>query len=333
MAITRGLSAARCWRGAKRSDRMATRAVIDIGTNSVKLLVADVEGEDVQPLLEKSEQTRLGAGFYETHVLRSDAIAATAHAVKAFVEMERQFGAVTVELIATSAARDALNARELIESVEAAAGLPLRVISGEQEADWAFCGVATQRELHDEALLVMDIGGGSTEFVLGARAQREAGRSFQLGSVRLLEKFAPGDPPTDGQRDTCLVWLRDFFKAEVSPFLDKYLAGRKPLLITTGGTGSILGRIKHGLASYDREVIEGSCLRAEELAALVRRLWSVPLEERKRIPGLPSSRADVIVMGAAILEAAMEALRFEEVRVSTRGLRFGALLQAEKKAK
>lgn len=309
---------------------MATRAVIDIGTNSVKLLVADVEGEDVRPLLEKSEQTRLGAGFYETHLLRSDAIAATATAVKSFVERARQFGSVSIELIATSAARDAANARELIEAVEGAADLPLRVISGDQEAEWAFCGVATQRELHDQTLLVMDIGGGSTEFVLGAKGRREVGRSFQLGSVRLLERFAPADPPTDAQRETCLSWLRDFFGAEVSPFLAEHLTGRKPLLITTGGTGSILGRIKHQLPNYDRDMIEGSCLSAEELAGIVKRLWSLPLEERKRIPGLPSSRADVIIMGAAILEAAMEALRFAEVRVSTRGLRFGALLHAER---
>lgn len=309
---------------------MATRAVIDIGTNSVKLLVADVVDGDVIPLLEKSEQTRLGAGFYDTHRLRADAIAATAEAVTGFVDRARQFNAASIHIIATSAARDATNARELIDAVKTASGLPVRVISGDQEADWAFCGVATQRELHDAPLLVMDIGGGSTEFVLGARAQRKTGKSFQLGSVRLLEKFAPSDPPTDEQRERCLTWLRDFFRTEVSTFLNEHLAGSPALLITTGGTGTILGRIKHGLSNYDRAVIEGSTISTPELAAMARRLWSLPLEERKKIPGVPASRADVIIMGAAILEAAAEALGFKEVHVSTRGLRFGALLHVEK---
>lgn len=327
------LWAAVFWPGAKPNNaRMATRAVIDIGTNSVKLLVAEVRDGEVDPLFEKGEQTRLGAGFYETHLLRADAIAATAEAVADFTERARQFGAVSIDVIATSAAREATNARELIDAVESASGLPLRVISGDQEADWAFCGVATQRELQDQPLLVMDIGGGSTEFVLGARAQRKTGRSFQLGSVRLLEKITPSDPPTDEQRERCLTWLRDFFSTEVSPFLAEHLHETRPLLITTGGTGTILGRIKHRLTHYDREIIEGSCISAKELAEIVRRLWSLPLEERKQIPGLPASRADVIIMGAAILEAATEALRFDEVHISTRGLRFGAVLHAEKSA-
>lgn len=309
---------------------MATRAVIDIGTNSVKLLVADVADGRVDPLFEGSEQTRLGVGFYETHRLLSDSIAKTANAVRAFVDNAGRFSPVTLHIIATSAARDALNQAELIEAIRTATGRDLAVISGDTEANWVFAGVASDPRLKDAALLVMDIGGGSTEFVVGAKGQRRAGRSFQVGSVRLLEKFRPSDPPTTSEREKCLAWLRALFAEEIQPFLRAHLHGEKPVLVSTGGTASILGRLKWKLTHYDREKLDSTVLSAGDLAEETARLWSMPLEDRKRLPGMPASRADVIIMGAAILEAATEALGFSEARISTRGLRYGALLDAEK---
>jgi exopolyphosphatase / guanosine-5'-triphosphate,3'-diphosphate pyrophosphatase len=309
---------------------MATRAVIDIGTNSVKLLVADVVAGAVDPLFEGSEQTRLGAGFYETHRLLPESIAKTAEAVRAFVDNAERFSPVTLHIVATSAARDALNQAELIEAIRGATGRELAVISGETEATWVFSGVASDPRLKDAALLVMDIGGGSTEFVVGAKGERRAGRSFQVGSVRMLEKFRPSDPPTKGECEKCLGWLRGFFAEEIQPFLSAHLQGEKPVLVATGGTASILGRLKGKLTHYDREKLDSTVLSAGELAEETARLWSMPLEERKRLPGMPGSRADVIIMGAAILEAATEALGFAEARISTRGLRYGALLHAER---
>jgi len=323
-------SAAPSWPSAKQNNPMATRAVIDVGTNSVKLLVAEVSGSAVDPLFEASEQTRLGAGFYETHRLLPESILKTAEAVRGFVENAERFSPQTLDVIATSAARDATNQSELSAKIHEVAGVELRVISGDSEADWAFAGVASDPALSDRSLLVMDIGGGSTEFVIGANGHRQAGRSFQLGSVRLLEKFPPGDPPTDRERETCLAWLRDFFAKEIRPFIKEHCCEALPTLVSTGGTATILGRMKWKLSSYDREKIEGTSLKATELASETQKLWRMRLEERKRIPGLPSSRADVIIMGAAILEAAVEALGFPEARVSTRGMRFGALLHAER---
>jgi exopolyphosphatase / guanosine-5'-triphosphate,3'-diphosphate pyrophosphatase len=325
-----GSSAAPFWQNAKRSNCVATRAVIDIGTNSVKLLVAEVQAVRVDPLFEDSEQTRLGAGFYETHRLLPESISKTAEAVRAFVDMAEQFGPVSLDVIATSAARDAVNQSEFVEAIRREAKQELKVISGEQEADWAFHGVASDPKLANEPLLVMDIGGGSTEFVVGAKGERRAGRSFQVGSVRLLEKFRPSDPPTAEERDKCLGWLRKFFADEIKPFLREHLGKAKPTLVSTGGTASILGRLKWKLLHYDREKIEGTILSARELAEQTAHLWSLPLQERKRLPGMPGSRADVIIMGVAILEAATEALGFSAARISTRGLRYGALLHAEK---
>jgi exopolyphosphatase/guanosine-5'-triphosphate,3'-diphosphate pyrophosphatase len=308
---------------------VSTRAVIDIGTNSVKLLVAQVKGEQVDPEFERSEQTRLGAGFYETHRLSVKAIAKTAEAVAAFIEKAKNFKPVSLDVIATSAARDAVNQNELIEAIRGATKKELKVISGEQEAEWAFHGVASDPKLAQAELLVMDIGGGSTEFVVGAKGERRAGRSFQVGTVRLLEKFSPSDPPTPAERENCLKWLRKFFAEEIRPFLREHLESKNSMLVSTGGTASILGRLKWKLARYDRDRIEGTILSAKELAEQTAHLWSLPLEARKHLPGMPASRADVIIMGAAILEAATEALGFSEARISTRGLRYGALLHAE----
>jgi exopolyphosphatase/guanosine-5'-triphosphate,3'-diphosphate pyrophosphatase len=308
---------------------MATRAIIDIGTNSVKLLVADVSAGCANALFEGSEQTRLGAGFYETHKLSADSIEKTAEAVRRFIERAAEFRPVSLDVMATSAARDAVNREELVEAIWRAAKKDLKVISGEQEAEWAFSGVACDPKLADGTLLVMDIGGGSTEFVIGANGHRQAGRSFQIGTVRLLEKFRPSDPPTKTEREKCLSWLREFFADEIKPFVRENLQNGDAILVFTGGTASILGRLKWKLRSYDRDKIEGTILSARELADQTMKLWRLPLEARKHLPGLPASRADVIIMGAAILEAATEALGFPEARISTRGLRFGALLHVE----
>src|SRR5207253_1721266 len=114
------------------------RAVIDVGTNSVKLLVAEVAGHEVRPLVEESKQTRLGRGFYETHRLQAEAIATTAKAAATFADLAREQQAATIRVIATSAARDAVNPRELTSAIEEASGLKVEIISGEQEADWVF---------------------------------------------------------------------------------------------------------------------------------------------------------------------------------------------------
>src|SRR5215831_10551278 len=143
------------------------RAVIDVGTNSVKLLVADVQGHDVRPIYEDSKQTRLGQGFYETHELQPEPIANTARAVAKFSALARELHAVSIRVIATSAARDAVNAQALISAIENAAAVKVEIISGDQEAEWAFHGVTTDPGLAKQPLLLLDVGGGSTEFILG----------------------------------------------------------------------------------------------------------------------------------------------------------------------
>src|SRR5438067_2450389 len=135
------------------------RAVIDVGTNSVKLLVAEVSGRRVEPLIERSEQSRLGRGFYQNRRLQPAAIRDTALAVAGFAAEAAESGAVATRVIATSAARDAVNQQELIAAIQTASGLPVEIISGEQEADWAFRGVISDTVFAGHPLLIVDVGG------------------------------------------------------------------------------------------------------------------------------------------------------------------------------
>ena len=365
------------------------RAVIDVGTNSIKLLVADVAGRHVQPVHEESRQTRLGRGFYETHRLQMEPIAHSANAVADFARTARKHGARSIRVIATSAARDAVNPDDLISAIEAASGLKVEIISGGQEAGLAFQGVTTDPELANAPLLLLDVGGGSTQFILGRGEHTHFAHSFQFGAVRLLEKFPHSDPPTRAEFIACRDWIKKFLHNEVRPGLEPALrresgskrshprtapvfslaspkgeegrgeeaqgftaqipspqpsprlggeretgavsrcAGSQPgeiQLVGTGGTTSILARIELKLDRYDRERMETTRLSLEQVKAHRKRLWSLPLAERKEITGLPKSRADVILPGVVIYEAVMEEFGFKLLRVSTRGLRFAAVM-------
>lgn len=311
------------------------RAVIDVGTNSIKLLVADVEGRDVRPVCEESKQTRLGRGFYETHRLQPEPIAKTAKAVRTFEDMARELKAVSIRVIATSAARDAVNPQELISAIESASTLKVEIISGEQEADWAFHGVTTDPELAKHPLLILDVGGGSTEFILGKGEHKHFQASFPLGTVRLMEKVPHSDPPKLEELASCLDWLKTFLKNEVNPQLGPKMDWEKKSdatnagvqLVGTGGTASILARMELRADDYDRDRIEATRLSAERVRWHVQNLWSLPFAERQQIVGLPKKRADVILTGSAIYEAVMEQFGFAELRVSTRGLRFAAVME------
>src|SRR3974390_1334149 len=306
------------------------RAVIDVGTNSVKLLVADVGAREVVPVWEDSKQTRLGKDFYETHRLQAEPIFRTAEAVAVFATQAHTLQATSVRIIATSAARDAVNAADLISAIRQASGLETIIISGDQEADWAFRGVTTDPALRRAPLLLLDVGGGSTEFILGRGEERHFCESFPIGTVRLLEKLPHSDPPTAGQLTSYRGWLSDFLNAQVRPNLESAL-GREKLrldgpeeiqLIGTGGTISILGSMELELKAFNRQRLEGTPLSRERLRCHVERLWRLPLSERRKIIGLPPNRADVILAGVTIYEAVMEHFEFQELRISTRGLRF-----------
>jgi exopolyphosphatase/guanosine-5'-triphosphate,3'-diphosphate pyrophosphatase len=306
----------------------ARRAVVDIGTNSVKLLVGDVTGDVVTPVLEQSRQTRLGRGLYTRHRLLPEPVAATAQAVAAFHALAREHGAGAVRAIATSAAREAANAETLVEAVRAAAGLEVEIITGEQEARWGFAGVMSDPRLRDQAVLLLDVGGGSTEFVLGRGHEVRLRQSHRLGAVRLLEELAPADPPaatdlTRGQRAVAIA-LETALAPALRPSLAEFGAAAVRL-VGTGGTATILAMMALSLTRFDRDAVDGHVLTRDDVAERLAQLWSLPAARRRGIPGLPPERADVILTGVLIYDAVMACFGFDALRVTTRSLRFAAL--------
>jgi exopolyphosphatase / guanosine-5'-triphosphate,3'-diphosphate pyrophosphatase len=311
------------------------RAVVDVGTNSIKLLVAEVIGPEVRPVLEESKQTRLGQGFYPAKMLQPGPIAQTAMAIAEFGAKAAELGAGSPRVVATSAVRDAQNQQELISAVKQACGLVIRVISGEEEANYGFKGVTSDPRLAKEPLLLLDVGGGSTEFILGQHDRKHFAKSFQLGTVRLLEQLRLGDPPSHDELGECRGWLSRFLETEIGPKLMPALrkeAGERPpaeavLLVGAGGTASILACMEAQLNVFDRERLEATRLSLERLHWHVEHLWQLPMAERKKIIGLPPNRADVILTGTAIYEAVMDHFGFKQLRVSTRGLRFAIVME------
>jgi exopolyphosphatase / guanosine-5'-triphosphate,3'-diphosphate pyrophosphatase len=311
------------------------RAVIDIGTNSVKLLIADVEEGAVTPVFEESEQTRLGRGFYASHLLQAEAIHDTARAVAQFASIARQKNPESIRVIATSAARDATNKEDLLDAVRSAAGLDVEIISGEQEADLVYQGVRSDPALAGQRLLILDVGGGSSEFIIGQHQHPEFVRSFPLGSVRLLESLHPSDPPTRAEMEGCRADLARFFAERIRDVVVPALtrAPEPTQLIGTGGAATILARMEYALDKYHRHEIEGAIIPLESVQSWMERLWSMPLQERKKIVGLPKKRADVILTGMAIYERVLLEFGFPRLRASTRGLRFAAVLQSSMTAR
>jgi len=312
----------------------ARRAVIDVGTNSVKLLVADVAGREVQLVLEDSKQTRLGRGFYETHRLQPEPLAQTGRAVAAFANLARKHGAESVRIIATSAAREAKNPGDLMVEIAEATNLRLEILTGEQEAEWAFRGATSNPKLATEPLLLLEVGGGSTQFILGQGDEKHFRQSHPLGAVRLLERIPHADPPKAEELAASREWLRKFLDASVRAELEPALKREVKIheqhhlvrLVGTGGTATVLVRMENGMNDYDRERIEATRLSLKQVRSWVERLWKLPLAERRQIPGLPKERADVMLTGILIYESVMEAFEFPELRVSTRGLRFAAVM-------
>jgi exopolyphosphatase / guanosine-5'-triphosphate,3'-diphosphate pyrophosphatase len=262
--------------------------------------------------------------------LQAKAIADTAGAVMTFARTARDQGAVSTRVIATSAARDAVNATDLVAAIQKSAGLHIEVISGKKEAEWAYRGIVSDPRFAGKPLLVIEVGGGSTQVVFADGENRPVCHSFKLGSVRLLEKLSKTDPLPSGELAACRAHVRDFLNLHMRPAIEDALKNY-PIgaiqLVGSGGTASVLCSMHLGLTHFDREAIESVILLRSELQATMHRLWSQPLAERQKTPGLPPDRADVILTGIAIHEVVMDTFDFKILRASTRGIRFAALLE------
>ena len=225
-----------------------------------------------------------------------------------FAARALELNATVTRVIATSAARDALNQGDLVTAIRQASGLPVEILSGEQEADWAFRGVISDPVFASHPLLIVDAGGGSTEFILGEGDRQRFRHSFRLGTVRLIEQLPLGDPPARADWDRFRSVVNDFLAQQIRPVIQAELGmfpSRAVQLVGTGGTPGILARIALKLPRFNREKIEAVRLTLQTVQQQRERLWAAPLAERKNIAGLPPgfSVLSPLIIQAGHLEA------------------------------
>lgn len=301
---------------------MPTFGAIDVGTNTVRLLVADAEGPGAYRVRHQEQAiTRLGEGLEGTGRLAPVAIARTVAAVARYAETARHLGAVAVRAVATSAAREGAN-REAFLAAAAAAGCAVTVVDPEEEARLTTLGALHLLPRRGGRCLVIDIGGGSTEFTLTTGSAPRQSVSLPLGVVKLTERFFPEDPPPAEALAACAAHVRQAVTAGV-PFQPPL---RSVEAIGTGGTATTLAALDLGLDPYDPDRVTGYRLGVGRIHDLLRRLAATPLGARQRLPGLEPGRADVIVAGTCLLAEALDILGFDGLTVTDGGLREGVLL-------
>ncbi len=295
-------------------------ATLDVGTNTVLMLVAERDAAGaIRTIADFARITRLGRGVDSSGRLDPDSTVQTLDAIVEFAQKARALGAEKIVGVATAALRDVGDGAEFIAQVKARTGLDLEIITGDTEAQLSWLAVTKGLQLDPAAkLLIVDIGGGSTELV-----RAEPGRpidliSLQIGSVRLTERFVHHDPP-DAREATDL-------RLAVNETLQRLDWEFTPdLMVGIAGTVTTVCAIVLGLTAYDPKVVHGHRLSQDEVIATIAKLGAVPLAARKQLPGLEPGRADVIFAGAAILERIMSHFHMNEVVVSDQGVRWGLL--------
>jgi exopolyphosphatase / guanosine-5'-triphosphate,3'-diphosphate pyrophosphatase len=316
-------------------------AAIDIGTNSVLLVIAAVEATGPRPLLERATITRLGEGVDKTRRLAPAAVERNLQCLRAYAEDLRAHGSPRLDVVGTSALRDAEGARDFLDEAERILGVRPRVIAGDEEARLTFSGALSGLALRGK-LLVFDIGGGSTELIVGYAGSETAGYagsetagyagssappesrvSLDIGSVRLFERHVHHDPPLP---EELAAIEADIARQLASAEPLSRIHGAEPLtLVGVAGTVTTLKALELGLDDYDSARVHGAVLTLNAVESLCTKLSSMTLAERQRLPGLQPKRADVIVAGALIVRDLLRSASASQTTVSDRGVRFGLL--------
>lgn len=301
---------------------------IDIGTVTTRLLVADVSDDGVAEVARSTDITHLGEGLTATRRLSDAAMRRVADVIARYSANMRELGVEHVTALATSASRDAENGGEFL-ALLAENGVTPEIIPGEREARLAFIGATSTLPAEDD-LLVVDLGGGSTELVFGHVRETDDGvnepevasaRSVDVGSKRITEMFLHSDPPTPAEIANARAWIVE----QMRPYFDA-LRERPRLMVALAGTATTLSAIHQGLAVYDPARVHLSTLSGSDLADLLEMLAALPLAERARVVGLDPGRAPVIVAGALILETVVALAGLAATLVSEHDILYGILL-------
>jgi exopolyphosphatase/guanosine-5'-triphosphate,3'-diphosphate pyrophosphatase len=303
-----------------KSDPTSLKRVasIDIGTNTILLLIAKVEEGKVNPLFEIETVARLGEGVQKNGILLKEAMDRGLQTLAQYLKWCQELEVQKVFTAGTSALREAKNSEDFLNLVKEKLDLPIEVISGEEEAQLSFLAVAKDLGELKEPILVVDVGGGSTEFILGKGDQISQWISLPLGSVRFTEEFLRSDPVQEEE------WEK--MERKIQGYLVTIPHSQEPIsMVAVGGTATTLASVEQGLEDFIAEKIHHFVLGKEALKNQLLLYRSKTIDERRKISGLPIARADVILAGGAILYLAMEELKCPSVLISCHGVRYGLL--------
>lgn len=294
-------------------------ATLDIGTNSVLLLIAEATADGPRPLLERATITRLGEGVDRTRTLAPAARERTLECLASYAEDMQRFGVHERAAVGTSALRDARGGGDFTHAAARVLGVMPQVIAGEREAELTFRGALSGLAVSGP-VTVFDVGGGSTEIVQGARdADRtrvERAVSLDIGSVRLFERHVRSDPPTERELEQARADIEAALRAAPR-------AEQERILVGVAGTVTTLASIALELTNYDSALVHGFVLTRAVVRDTAQKLARLSLPERRTLRGLEPKRADVIVLGALIVECVMDFAAATELVVSDRGVRWG----------
>lgn len=289
-------------------------AAVDIGTNTVLLLLAEQADDGTLTILRDEHGiARLGEGVDEHRNISTAAIERARHILASYRQFCTNDEVTAVDAVATSAVRDAGNREEVLRALSEALGSPVRVISGEEEARLSFLGSADKEQL----CTVIDIGGGSTEYITGHKGDIYQRTSLDIGAVRLTERWFSALPPAREDVEKARADIRQHVQA-----LQRIDRGE---LIGVGGTFTTLAAMDLQLDTFDAAIVHGHTLTLDAVSRMTEYLVTSPLDTLLNNPAIHPKRADILPMGAVILEESLKFLGSDQCTASTRGLRYGVL--------
>jgi exopolyphosphatase / guanosine-5'-triphosphate,3'-diphosphate pyrophosphatase len=300
---------------------MPTFAAVDIGSNSVRLKIARLQGGKLRALHEDREVTRLGEGVFGSGFLTPDSMAETVKVLRRFHRATQQIVTDSVRVVATAALRDARNSQAFLEWVRSATGWRVEVISGVEEARLIHLGLISGVRVDNSPALMMDLGGGSCELTVSQSGHIRDAVSLPLGAVRLTNEFLQHDPPRKGE----LKRMRGFVAREVNRVVDRIANAKAKSVIATSGTAAALAAVASHMRSGRNR--QRTIVSRAEMARIAKRIARLPVAERRKIQGIGPRRAEIIVAGATVYHELLDRLRLKGFRYSPLGLRDGILAQ------
>jgi exopolyphosphatase/guanosine-5'-triphosphate,3'-diphosphate pyrophosphatase len=301
---------------------MPTFAAIDIGSNSVRLKIARLQGGRLKEIHEDREVTRLGEGVFNSGLLSPEAMTETVRVLRRFHRSMQECGSDSVRVVATAAMRDARNSRAFLEWVRSTTGWTIEIISGLEEARLIHLGIVSAGRIAAGSVLLVDVGGGSCELTLSREGQLRDTVSLPLGAVRLTGEFLQHDPPRKGE----VKRLQEFVDREINRIQDRIKSARVGTVIATSGTAAALATVA-GRLSRPRKRTPATYATREMISRIAKQITRQTLEQRQKVPGIGPRRAEIICAGAVVYSELLERCHLPGFRYSPLGLRDGILAQ------